>query len=59
MAPIKPSDPSGVVQFVVNVRVEMSEMRNWRPERIAAFFAGIAQVLAAKGSVEQEATDQK
>ncbi len=51
------SEPSGVVQFVVNVRVEMSEMRNWKADRIAAFFGGIAQVLAAKGAVEQEASD--
>jgi len=43
----------GVVQFHVSVKVEMAEFANWRPDRIAAFFAGIAQVLAAKAAIEQ------
>jgi hypothetical protein len=33
----------------------MQELANWRPDRISAFFAGIAQVLAAKGEVEEVA----
>ena len=49
--------PEGLVQFAVSVRVDMAELRGWRPERIAAFFAGIAQVLAAKGDVELDASD--
>lgn len=33
----------------------MQEFSGWEPERIAAFFNGIAAVLAAKGAVEQKA----
>ena len=43
----------GVVQFHVSVKVDMKEFAGWEPERIASFFSGIAQVLAAKGNVEQ------
>lgn len=46
----------GVVQFHVSVKVDMAEFAGWKPERIAAFFSGIAQVLAAKGNVEKEAS---
>ena len=42
----------GIVHFHVEVRVDMAEFANWRPERISAFFSGIAQVLAAKAEVE-------
>jgi hypothetical protein len=45
----------GVVQFHVSVKVEMAEFANWKPDRISAFFAGIAQVLAAKAAIEQQA----
>jgi len=44
----------GAIQFEVNVHVDMSEFAGWQPARIAAFFNGIAQVLSAKGMVEQE-----
>jgi hypothetical protein len=47
--------PEGIVQFHVSIKVNMAELSGWKPERIASFFAGIAQVLAAKGAVEQEA----
>jgi hypothetical protein len=43
----------GSVQFSFNIDVDMKEMGTWAPERIAAFFAGIAAVLAAKGSLEK------
>ena len=33
----------------------MAEFAGWQPERISAFFSGVAQVLAAKGNVEKEA----
>jgi hypothetical protein len=46
----------GVVQFDVSVRVDMNEFAGWQPARIAAFFNGIAQVLSAKGAVEQESS---
>lgn len=47
--------PEGLVQFGVSVRVDMAELSTWSPDRIAAFFGGIAQVLAAKGQVESVA----
>lgn len=43
----------GVVQFHVSVKVDMSEFKGWDPARITAFFGGIAQVLAAKGRIEE------
>ena len=43
----------GIVQFHVDVRVTMREMADWAPDRIAAFFAGLAQVLAAKKGTEE------
>jgi hypothetical protein len=46
----------GVVQFDVSVKVDMSEFAGWQPARIAAFFNGIAQVLSAKGAIEQESS---
>jgi hypothetical protein len=46
----------GAVQFNVTVRVDMKEFSGWQPERIAAFFHGIAEVLAAKGGMEKEAS---
>lgn len=45
----------GRVQFNISVNVDMAEFSGWSPDRITAFFAGIAQVLAAKGAVEQKA----
>lgn len=42
----------GLVQFHVNVKVDMAEMEAWSPDRISAFFGGIAQVLAAKNAIE-------
>jgi hypothetical protein len=45
--------PEGAVNFHISIRVEMAEFAGWRPDRIAAFFNGIAAVLAAKANVEQ------
>lgn len=45
---------AGVVQFNIAVKVDMAELSGWQPERISAFFSGIAQVLAAKGNVERD-----
>ena len=42
----------GAVQFHVSIRVTMQEMAGWAPDRISAFFAGLAQVLAAKKGAE-------
>jgi hypothetical protein len=49
------SQQEGLVQFHVSVKVNMSEFAGWHPDRISSFFAGIAQVLAAKGNVEETA----
>ena len=46
----------GGVTFNVNVQVDMAEFATWRPERISAFFRGIAEVLAAKADVEKGGT---
>ena len=51
----QPAD--GLVQFNVSVKVDMREFAGWAPERITAFFGGIAQVLAAKGSIEKVASE--
>lgn len=42
-----PSNAGGI-GFEVSINVSMAEMKDWTPERITAFFTGIAQVLAAK-----------
>lgn len=47
---------AGVVQFNISVKVDMTEFAGWSPDRISAFFSGVAQVLAAKGSVEEQIT---
>lgn len=46
----------GMLRFNISVNVDMSEMGDWKPDRIAALFAGLAQVLAAKAGVEQGAS---
>ncbi len=43
----------GQVQFNIAVKVNMGEFSTWQADRIAAFFNGIAQVLAAKAKMEQ------
>ncbi len=45
--------PEGVLRFSVDVNVDLREFASWKPDRISAFWAGIAQVLAAKAAVEQ------
>jgi len=49
----------GAVNFNVSVRVDMGEFATWKPERIAAFFNGMAQVLAAKADVEKVKDEPK
>ncbi len=46
--------PEGGVNFQIGVHVDMRELREWEPQRIAAFFSGMAQVLAAKGGLETD-----
>lgn len=37
----------GMIAFYISVRVDVAAMKDWEPERITAFFAGIAQAKAA------------
>jgi hypothetical protein len=46
----------GIVQFNISVKVNAQDFAGWSPDRITAFFGGIAQVLAAKGALEREAS---
>ncbi len=43
----------GAIQFHVSIKVDMREMSGWQPDRITAFFSGLAQVLAAKKGTEE------
>jgi hypothetical protein len=43
----------GKVEFNIAVKLDMTEFAGWQPENIAAFFNGIAQVLAAKAKGEK------
>lgn len=45
----------GAMRFNVSFDVDMTEMANWHPDRIAKFFHGIAEVLSAKAEVEKTA----
>jgi hypothetical protein len=38
----------GAISLQIAFDVDLAEMRDWTPDRITAFFSGIAQVLAAK-----------
>jgi hypothetical protein len=48
----------GIINFHVDVRVDMAEFSDWSADRITAFFAGVAQVLAAKSALEKEASGE-
>lgn len=43
----------GGVNFEIAMTVDMAEFATWKPERITAFFNGIAAVLAAKSGMEK------
>lgn len=53
------STKEGTVQFHVGVKVDMTEFKGWSADRITAFFGGIAQVLAAKSGIEEEASSEQ
>jgi len=40
----------GSINLNIGLQVSLAEMKDWPADRIAAFFAGIAQVLAAKNA---------
>lgn len=46
------ASPEGGISFHISVRVNMDQFATWKPERITAFFGGIAQMLAAKAKIE-------
>ncbi len=43
----------GKFNLNISVEVDMAEFSTWRPERIQAFFRGVAEVLAAKADFEK------
>src|SRR6185503_10043614 len=49
----------GVVNFHIDVRMDMTEFAGWTPDRIAAFFNGIALVLSAKAGVEKDVRSEE
>jgi hypothetical protein len=38
----------GSIKFSVSINVDMTQMAQWEPQRIAAFFTGLAQVIASQ-----------
>jgi len=56
--PTQPDAPraqsSNGVSFSVDINVDMIEMSGWSADRISAFFAGLAQVIAAKGASQSK-----
>lgn len=48
----------GIINFHVDVRVDMEEFSDWSADRISAFFSGVAQVLAAKSALEKGASGE-
>lgn len=49
-----PSEPTeGVVEFHIDIKVNMAELSGWSADRISAFFSGIAKVLASKEGIEK------
>ena len=38
----------GVIALYVSIKVDVAALKDWSPERIEAFFSGIAQVRAAE-----------
>jgi hypothetical protein len=48
------SADAGVVEMTCHIRIDPKQMRTWKTERIAAFFSGLAQALAADRSGESD-----
>lgn len=43
----------GSIKFAVSINVDMTQMVQWDPHRISAFFTGLAQVIAAQKGGKQ------
>lgn len=55
LAPVKSHTPDqGGIGMQFTIHVTAAELASWQPERIAAFFKGIADVFAAKGKSGEE-----
>lgn len=50
-APSRPPATNGV-NFSVDISIDTTQIATWSADRITAFFAGLAQVIAAKGESE-------
>jgi hypothetical protein len=48
----------GIVSFHVSINVTPAEMRDWKPERIKAFFAGVAMARRAAAGIEPGIAEQ-
>ena len=49
-----PIGGQGGINFSVNIAVSAADIGRWSPERIQAFFSGLAAVLAAKAGMEDK-----
>lgn len=49
----------GAINFNITVSVATNELANWKPERITAFFSGLAQVISAKSQMEVVGTNDQ
>lgn len=38
----------GTIKFAVTINVDITQMSQWEPQRLAAFFTGLAQVISAQ-----------
>jgi len=52
-------EAEGAVNFNISLRIDMKELANWKPERITAFFSGLAQVMSAKSEIEAASTNDE
>jgi hypothetical protein len=43
----------GKLRFRIELSVSADEMKTWHPERIAAFFAGLARVIRARDGLPE------
>lgn len=46
------NDGAGNISLNVSISVPVTELKGWTPDRIQAFFTGLAQVVSAKGGAE-------
>ncbi|MBW8011799.1 MAG: hypothetical protein FVQ83_11260 [Chloroflexi bacterium] len=52
-----PRNSKDGVSLSFSINVESSQFASWSPDRIAAFFSGLSQVLQAKATLEENQTD--